>query len=469
MAACDQAGHSSKIERMSEGVLSGADSGASGVAGAAVGALEAGVDALLSLDVSCLSDEAVLEVLRRVETQLRRVGAGDHALIAEVESRGLAAARGCASTAALLRGVLRVSPAQARRRVHAAADLGCRRSLTGQLLPPIFPAVAQAVAQGAISDQHAHLITKTIDELPAAVQADYDTAVEQTLVEQTLVEQALTLDPTQLAHLARGVADRLDPDGTLNTEADRARRRGLTLTRRADGSAHIEGELTSACTEALLSVLDTAARPAPAADGPTAADDGARDPRSPAQRRHDGLLDALLLTLRSGRLPQAGGVTTTIILTMTLEQVENRAGLVSTGHGSLISMEQALTLATDTRLIPVIFTGVKRVAAYGTTHRIFTEGQRLAMIARDQGCTFPGCDTPPAWCQAHHVTDYALGGPTTTDNGTLLCGYHHREHHNLGWTCHMSDSHPTWTPPPWIDPHQTPRHNHAHTPELVPI
>jgi hypothetical protein len=23
------------------------------------------------------------------------------------------------------------------------------------------------------------------------------------------------------------------------------------------------------------------------------------------------------------------------------------------------------------------------------------------MIARDQGCSFPGCSVGPAWCQAH--------------------------------------------------------------------
>ena len=63
-----------------------------------------------------------------------------------------------------------------------------------------------------------------------------------------------------------------------------------------------------------------------------------------------------------------------------------------------------------------------------TTHRIFTEGQRLAMIARDQGCSFPGCTAPPAWCQAHHVTDFALTRRTSVDDGTLLCGFHHREH-----------------------------------------
>ena len=124
----------------------------------------------------------------------------------------------------------------------------------------------------------------------------------------------------------------------------------------------------------------------------------------------------------------------------------------------------ALSLARDARVIPIIFGTGKNVTAYGSTQRIFTEGQRLASIARDQGCSFPGCDAPPTWCQAHHIQDYALGGPTSIDNGTLLCGIHHREHQKMGWTCHMSGGIPHGTPPSWLDSDQTPRRNLMHDP-----
>ena len=74
----------------------------------------------------------------------------------------------------------------------------------------------------------------------------------------------------------------------------------------------------------------------------------------------------------------------------------------------------------------------QRIGAYSTRQRCFTEQQRLALTARDKGCTFPGCDRPPGWCQTHHVLEYRNGGPTTVDNGVLPCGHHHRTFEHAG-------------------------------------
>ncbi|UKA55865.1 HNH endonuclease [Arthrobacter sp. FW305-BF8] len=46
-------------------------------------------------------------------------------------------------------------------------------------------------------------------------------------------------------------------------------------------------------------------------------------------------------------------------------------------------------------------------------------------MARDQGCAFPGCTIPAAWCEAHHITYWSRGGTTSTGNGVLLCSHHH--------------------------------------------
>ena len=238
------------------------------------------------------------------------------------------------------------------------------------------------------------------------------------------------------------------------------------MHQRPDGSSSGSFELTAHATEALLTVLDATAAPRPSTTGPEA--DGVKDPRTAGQRRHDGLLEALLLTLRSEQLPSCNGVTTTMLLTMTTDQAATGVGLAQTGHGALIPAGQALAMAGgDARVFPVIFDRARRVQAYGTAHRIFTEGQRLAMIARDQGCSFPGCTAPALWTEAHHIVDYALGGKTSVDNGTLLCRFDHDNHVKSGWTCRMLNGTPHWTPPKWIDKTQTPRRNHAHNP--IPI
>jgi hypothetical protein len=167
--------------------------------------------------------------------------------------------------------------------------------------------------------------------------------------------------PEQLGKLAQRLSETLDPDGTFCDERRREASRDLTVRRRSDGSALVAGELTAACTEALLTVLDATARPKPEVDG-------ARDARTPGQRRHDGLLDALLAIVRTGALPQTNGVTTTIILTLTAEQLARHvaglpAGLVRTGHGAALSTAQALRLCADARAIPVVFGTAKEIVA----------------------------------------------------------------------------------------------------------
>ena len=53
----------------------------------------------------------------------------------------------------------------------------------------------------------------------------------------------------------------------------------------------------------------------------------------------------------------------------------------------------------------------------GRAHRRFTPRQRRALVIRDGGCVFPGCDRKPKWCDAHHLKFWEDDGPTDLDNG----------------------------------------------------
>jgi Domain of unknown function (DUF222) len=185
------------------------------------------------------------------------------------------------------------------------------------------------------------------------------------------------------------------------------------------------------------------------------------------QRRHDAWLDGLKLLSRAELLPDAGGVSTVVTFTMSLDAFQAGEGTATTGHGVVLPAKQALMwLDGETKVVPIVFDRFDRVDAIGRGQRLFTERQRLAMAARDGGCCFSGCDAPPQWTKAHHVIEYAEGGPTCTDNGCLLCGVHHREFERMGWRVTMTNGVPQWIPPIWIDPTQTPRTNTTHRPTL---
>jgi len=62
-----------------------------------------------------------------------------------------------------------------------------------------------------------------------------------------------------------------------------------------------------------------------------------------------------------------------------------------------------------------------------------TAKQRKALKKRDGGCVFTGCDAPFEWCEAHHLWQHDLDGPTLLHNLVLLCKHHHHLVHEGGW------------------------------------
>ena len=51
---------------------------------------------------------------------------------------------------------------------------------------------------------------------------------------------------------------------------------------------------------------------------------------------------------------------------------------------------------------------------------------------RDQHCRYPGC-TARVFLHAHHIVHREHGGPTIISNLILLCSFHHRLVHEVGW------------------------------------
>jgi hypothetical protein len=416
-------------------------------------ALHALVDNLQTVNLTSCSDEALLADWRELERLTRRLPTVEHRLVLEAQTRGLPASVGARDVARLLSGTLRVDPREAGARVRAAEAAGARRALTGEPLAPAYPAVAAAQAGGGISPRHARVIVDTIEALPDAVRAEHAQSVET-----DLVGHAATFNPLVLGRLAQRIAAHLDPDGIYEDLDYRQRSRGITLTRRQDGSGRMVCELTAEATERVEVTFDALAAPRPALDA-------IKDPRTAGQRRHDALLDALTILHTHNQLPTAGGVAATIVITMTTEQYRTGQGLATTGHGTLIPASEAIRWAGgDLKLLAVVIDKLQGVTHYSDSHRLFTEHQRLILNARDGGCTFPHCTAPPGWTQVHHLRDYTNHPHTSVHDGVLVCGHDHRERIREGWTATLINGRAAWTPPPWIDPNQKPQYNNTHRP-----
>lgn len=101
-------------------------------------------------------------------------------------------------------------------------------------------------------------------------------------------------------------------------------------------------------------------------------------------------------------------------------------------------------MACDASIIPVVLGAGSEVLDIGRARRLFPPGILHAMWLRDKGCTIPGCGAPPFWADAHHLTHWVDGGPTSLTNAALLCARHHTIAHQRGWTATATTSEVTW-------------------------
>jgi hypothetical protein len=104
------------------------------------------------------------------------------------------------------------------------------------------------------------------------------------------------------------------------------------------------------------------------------------------------------------------------------------------GRGrSDLPIDTVKRLTCDGSVVTVIEDAHGSPLDVGRKQRTVSTPLKRALWARDRGCSFPGCQRT-RYVDAHHIRHWIEGGPTSLDNLTLLCTYHHRLLHEGRFT-----------------------------------
>ncbi|GAA3836280.1 hypothetical protein KACC15558_17910 [Brevibacterium ammoniilyticum] len=157
-------------------------------------------------------------------------------------------------------------------------------------------------------------------------------------------------------------------------------------------------------------------------------------------------------------MEQAGtGSPYALVVTATADDLANGTGEGTTGVETPIPIDELRANGLNGAVFFHLMSE-KATTVQVATEKRFADKKQVAIItARDKGCTFPGCDAPPGWCEANHVVPWARGGRTDINNLALVCSYHHHQLDRSDWEMRMlADGRPSWIPPAAVDPARRP-------------
>jgi hypothetical protein len=365
--------------------------------------LTAAIDHLREAGPSSFADGGSVEGLQH---QLARLESFTTEATAAFDASGGCAADGARNATAWLTARCRLPRREARRRVLRGRELAH------------LPECASAWERGEITGAHVDVLASLRTEATGeALSRD----------EEVLVGEACRLRFDQFCRAVAYWGQRADPDGA-DAEGERRRSRRDAYLVQSFSSMWL-GQMTldpisGAVVAGELGRLEGRLFEA---DWAEAAERLGRDPRvtelarTPAQRRADALVE---MATRSGTAP-AHGRRPAPLFTVLVGWETLHSRICQLEDGTVLPPGSLLPWLEAADLERAVFTPTTRVEI-GATTRLFSGATRRAIEVRDRECTHPTCDVTASRCQIDHIQPWALGGPTTQENGRLLCGFHNR-------------------------------------------
>ena len=375
-----------------------------------------------------LSRDAVAR-LNRIEA---RLAARKLSRVRRIDDAELAKRSGATSTGSLISNDFGGDQASASRQVRTAQNL------------KVATLTEKALEAGDITFEKAEVIARTMASIPESLDD-----LTRLRVEKRLIADAKRLTLPDLRRRVTRVADihrpRAEADVDESTLLRRQEARAwqdteLWFGQARDGLVSFGGKLPE--LQAALLKNQVGAIAAPRRNETVSEPLG--DPDLTFNQRMGRAFCHWIEKIPTDGLPTTGGTPATLTVNLDYDalagKVREAPGMLATGER--ISASEVRRLACTHQILPRVLDGKSQVLDQGRSQRVFTAAQRLVMADRDGGCTYPGCDRPPAWTEAHHIDHWAKdGGATDLERGTLLCARHHHWVHSEDIHLRQRDGH----------------------------
>ena len=350
-----------------------------------------GAVCVLAVDVEGLRDEGLSLRLGEIGRAESRLAAMKALVLAEVGRR-----HSNAEAQRLARDELRSSKREAKRDVESAVQLA-------QL-----PATSEALESGEIPQGHARLIARV--------------SGESNIDEALLVEAANEQPFDEFAKtVRRHQQDCSEDDGQAILDRQRERRSARIFESPETGMFVLSGQFDQITGTRIATALTAKERELWHREDPKAR-------RTPQQRMADALAE---LVCEPGDGKTQG---TNLLVMADYDVIKKELVNARLADGSPIPIGELRQLAREADILPSIFDAKTQNMWLGRQRRTASEAQRVALMARDEGCIC--CKANPLWCRAHHIIWWSKNGPTDLDNLLLVCDDCHKKIHQHGWTVH---------------------------------
>ena len=370
---------------------------------AALGGLTDALDVLVGADPGALSDAQSIVTMHR---ELARLEAVVTQAAAAFDAAGAWAPDGARDAASWLAVQCHLPKAEARRRFRVGRRLSS------------LPSFSSAWLSGDITEAQVAAVADI--GRPPVVEA----LAEQ---EQMLCTQAKSLRFEWFTKALTYFCQLADPDGAEEDELERRAHRQAHLAQSISGLFF--GQLTLDPVSGAI-VSDEWRRLEQGlfeADWAEARNRLGRDPllqdleRTAGQRRADALVE---MATRS-RTADTDGRRPAPLFSVFVGYETLHGRICELANGTVITPGTLLPWLDQALVERAVFGPGPRVEI-GPATRLYGGATRRAVELRDRCCTHPYCDRPALCCEVDHIVPFSEGGPTTQENGRLLCGFHNR-------------------------------------------